>query len=71
MGTHPTQLSKPSAGVVGFSSDVRPDIGGEWPELLDAPPAVGDGFEGGRRQWPLAAVIEINLVGQCRAEISE
>ena len=53
-------------GAVHFSGNEGPDLCGERPQLLDAQPAVSDRFKGGRRQWPLAAVVELGLVGQRR-----
>ena len=58
-------LGQLQARAVQFSADVRPYVSGERPELLNTAPAVGDRFEGVRRQWPLAAVVEINFVLKC------
>ena len=71
MGADATELGQSAAGAADLGTDVGPHRRGEWTQLLDAMPAVGDGLQGWRRQRSLAAVVEIMLILKCWTEIAE
>ena len=59
------------AGVVHFCAHVRPDIRGERAQLLNAFPAGCDCIQRGIGQRPLPPEVEVGLVRQGWAEISQ
>jgi hypothetical protein len=53
-------LTQPACGL----RDEGPHRAGKGPQLLDGAPAGGDCLQRGAGQGPLAAVVEVTLVGQ-------
>jgi len=71
MGANPAPAREGPAQAAGFLLDERPDIGCEWPELLNGSPALVDRLQRRGRQGTLTAVVEVGLVGEGRAERTE
>jgi len=64
VGPHPAGGCQAAAHTPGFLLDERPNRRGEGAQLLDAHPAGGYRLQGWGGQRPLAAVVEVGLVGQ-------
>ena len=71
MGSHAAQAGQGVAHPGGFPFHEGPDGQTEGPQLLDGAPAGDDRLQGRIRQRSLPPVVEVGLVGQGRAEISQ
>ena len=71
MGGNAAELCQLLPGAVQLCADEWPEIGREWAQLLNALPAACDCVEGWGWKWPLAAEVEVRLIGQRWEQISE
>ena len=62
MGRNTAELRQQLPGAVQLGTNEGPEIGCEWPQLLDALPAAGDCVQGWGGKGPLSAEIEVRLV---------